>query len=128
MGDISQSSHAADDKSAGSSPTKQERYLAMLIWLSGLFLGLVPRLVFYLVKRKTPGWLLEQTKESLNFEITILIFCLAVPLMLILPLGIILLPAIPVILILNLVVSIRGAAKAYCGESYRFPAALHFVK
>ena len=128
MSNISPNSHAVDDKSAASLPTNGERYLAMTIWLSGLFLGLAPSLVVYLVKRKTPGWLLDRTRESLNFEITILIYGLAALLALILPIGIILIPAVPIILILNLVVSIRGAARAYGGESYQVPLAFRLVK
>lgn len=128
MADTIQHFRAADQKKGGGLPTKEDRHLAMLVWLSSLFLGFVPGLIFYLLKRKNPGWLLEQTKESLNFGITIVIYCFASSVVLFFLIGLLLIPVILIILILNMVVTIRGATKAYGGESYRLPLVLHLVK
>ena len=129
MSEIPPDPHTADQRSATALPTKGERRLAMFVWLCGLLLGLLPSLIFVLAKRKASGWLLDQAKESLNFQIAIFILCFtALVATFLIPFGFVILPAVPISLILNLVVSISAASKAYQGESYRIPLALHWVK
>lgn len=129
MGDISGNALLAERNSPDASPAAGERHLVMLIWLCGILLGLIPSLILFLAKRRAPGWVLDQAKESLNFEITIFILCFAALVAtFLIPFGFVLLPTIPISPILNLVVSFRAASKAYRGESYRIHWVLRLVK
>src|SRR4249919_181743 len=55
--------------------SQEDRTLAMLTHLSGIILGFIVPLVIWLINKDKAdkGWLTDQSKEALNFQITILI-------------------------------------------------------
>lgn len=106
-------------------PSKDECNLAMLAHLLGIFTSFVGALVLWLVKKDEGGFVAEQSKEALNFQITLtIVFVAAIALKVIL-IGALL---IPIIFIANFVLSLVAAIAASKGKPYRYPFALRLVR
>lgn len=107
--------------------TQEDKTLAMLTHLSGIILGFIVPLIIWLVNKDKAdkGWLNDQAKEALNFQITLLIvYVVGIILSVILIGALINLIAWVVCIIL----SIMAALKANEGSAYRYPFALRLVK
>lgn len=85
------------------------------------FLG--PLLVL-LIKGNDSPWIRRQSVESLNFQISILIYGIVSGVLILLLVGIILLP---LVLIFWLVFTIIGSVKSANGEDYRYPLTIRMV-
>lgn len=105
-------------------PDKDERNLAMLSHLLGIFSGFIGALVLWLVKREHAGFASDQTKEALNFQITIAIAVVASLMLQVVLIGFLLLP---IVLIVNFIFCILAAVSASKGNAYRYPFALRLV-
>ncbi len=101
-------------------------HLTALAPLFGIAFGnILGPLVIWLIKRNNFSFVDEQGKESLNFQITVLLaLAICIPLMFIV-IGIFL--AIAVV-IAALVFVITATIKASNGEHYRYPFSLRLVK
>jgi len=110
---------------------KEERTWGMLSHLIALAGVLVPfgsiigPLVIWLVKKDEMPFVDDQGKESLNFQITMLIAFIICILLMFVFIGIFLM--IP-LAIYWLVVVIMAAVKANDGIAYRYPYAIRFLK
>lgn len=102
----------------------EQRSIAMLVHLGGIFFGFLPSLIVFLVKKDDP-YLCEQAKEALNFQITMLIAMVVAWISMFLLIGFLLMPAVG---ITNLVLCIIAGIKTNNGENYRYPFALRLVK
>ncbi|MGH7135306.1 MAG: DUF4870 domain-containing protein [Pirellulales bacterium] len=110
-------------------PDKDARMWAMLCHLSALsmyFTGvgsIVGPLIVWLIKKDDHPLIDDQGKESLNFEISILIYTLvlAIPSFCLMFIPIIVLAVAHVVLII--VASIRANA----GEAYRYPLTIRLI-
>ncbi len=109
------------------SPSQEDKTLAMLTHLSGIILGFIVPLIIWLINKdkSDKGWLNDQAKEALNFQITLLIiYVVGIVLSVILIGALINLVAWLVCIIL----SIMAALKANEGVAYRYPFALRLIK
>jgi uncharacterized Tic20 family protein len=105
----------------------EDRNLAMLTHLSGIILGFIVPLIMWLVNKDNAAksYLTTESKEALNFQLTILIgyvICWVLSFILI---GVLLLP---LLWILNLVFCILAAVAVNSKGSYRYPFALRLIK
>src|SRR4249919_4153662 len=91
--------------------SQDDRTMAMIGHLSGIVAGFIGPLVIWLInKDKTDkGWLNEQAKEALNFQITIIIAYIIAGALTLILIGMLL---IPVILLVNLILCIMAGMKA----------------
>jgi uncharacterized protein len=112
------------DEIMDTSPTRDERNLAMLAHLLGIFSGFVGALVLWLVKRDEAGFVAEQSREALNFQITMAIAILASIMLKLVLIGFLLVPAV---LVVNFVFCILAAIAASKGTAYRYPFALRLI-
>jgi len=104
-------------------PSKDDCNIAMLAHLLGIFTGFLGALIIWILKKDDSGFIASQSKEALNFQITITIgFIIAWLLAFI---GAIL---IPILLIVNLIFCILGAIAASKGQDYRYPFAIRLVQ
>jgi len=88
----------------------------------GFFLG--PLLV-WLIKREDHPFIDEQGKEAVNFQLTMIGAMIISGLLWIVLIGIILLP---LVVILDIVLTIIAGIKASDGVHYRYPLAIRFIK
>jgi uncharacterized Tic20 family protein len=102
-----------------------ERNMAMIAHLGGIIFGFIPALLIWMMKKDEPGFVSEQAKEALNFQILVAI-CIFVSVILILAfIGILLLVLVG---IANVIYCILAAMKASEGEPYRYPFSLRLIK
>lgn len=111
--------------------TESERNWAMLCHLSAFagyffpFGGIIGPLICWLSKRDESAWVNENGRNSMNFQLsTLLYIILAVPLCFI----IIGFPIIISIMFLRLVCVIIASIKAAKGEVFRYPLSIPFVQ
>ena len=109
----------------GPVPTPDEKNMAMLIYLLGIFTGFIGPLILWLMKKEQSPFLNDQGKEVLNFQITTLIAYVGCVILMFIVIGIFLMP---VVLICYLVFMVIGLLKAKDGLAYRFPFALRLLK
>ena len=107
--------------------SQDDRTMAMIGHLSGIVAGFIGPLIIWLInKDKTDkGWLNDQAKEALNFQITVFIAYVVAGVLTIVLIGMLL---IPVIMIANLVLCIMAGMKANEGVDYRYPFAIRLIK
>lgn len=113
--------------SAASDIPNDAKSLAMLSHLLGAFFWFIPSLIIWLTKKQDHPFIDDQSKEALNFQITMAIAWAALMVLAVITLGLGTL-LWPILWILNLVLCIMGALKAKDGVAYRYPFALRLVK
>ena len=111
--------------------SEEEKSLAMLCHLLGIFTGFLGPLIVWLVKKDSSPYMDHHGRESLNFQLTVMIVlfslgCVTAVLMLVL-VGILLIPVLMVLPVLAIVAEVLGAVAAQKGEWYRYPCCIRMV-
>jgi uncharacterized Tic20 family protein len=106
--------------------TQEQKTMAMLAHLLGIVSGVIGALVIWLINKdkSDQSFVVDQAKEALNFQITMLIAFFAAGLLTIIVIGLFI---IPVLVIANLVLCIMAGMKANEGVAYRYPFALRLI-
>lgn len=110
---------------------QEERNWGMFCHLSALAGFIIPLgniigpLVIWLMKKDESQFVDDQGKESVNFQISFIIYALVAALLVIVVIGIVLLIALGVGM---LVLVIVAGIKASNGEKYRYPMSIRFIK
>jgi uncharacterized protein len=108
-------------------PPDDQKTLALITHLSGIVLGFIVPLIIWLVNKDQAdkAFITDQSKEALNFQITLLmVYVVGIVLSIILIGALINLVA----WIACLVLSILAGVKAQQGEAYRYPFAIRLIK
>ena len=101
----------------------------MIAHLGGIVTNIIAPLIIWLMKKETPGFVEDQAKEALNFQITVLIAYIAWFILTAIPiLGCLVAPAGIVVFLAALVFSILAGVKANEGVRYRYPVTLRLIK
>ena len=110
-----------------SAASQEDRTLALITHLSGILLSFVVPLVIWLVNKDKPdkGFLNDQAKEALNFQITIAIAYVICMVLAVIIIGGLL---APIVWLVNLIFCILAGVKANEGVVYRYPFALRLIK
>lgn len=106
------------------SPTRDECNLAMLAHLLGIFTGFVGALVLWLVKKEEAGFVADEAKEALNFQITVAIALAAGIMLKVILIGILL---VPLVFLANFIFCLLAALSAAKGKPYRYPFTLRLL-
>jgi uncharacterized Tic20 family protein len=111
---------------AAEANARQWAMIAHLSALAGLIIGLnwLGPLIVYLVKKDEHPFIADQSREALNFNLSVFIYIIASAILIIVVIGIVLLP---VVAIAWLVLTIMAAVRANNGESYRYPLTIRLV-
>jgi len=135
MTDESQDQNTATDTSS-EKPPKEVCTMAMLTHLLAFcgvigipFGNVLGPLILWLVKKNDHPFIDDQGKESLNFQITVMIGVVSLVVLSLIPLVFCLtLPLILAIGVTAIVFVIIAAIKANEGEKYRYPFTLRLIK
>ncbi|HTI09004.1 MAG TPA: DUF4870 domain-containing protein [Puia sp.] len=108
-------------------PNSDERILAILSHILAIVpgIGILGPLVIYLLKKDDSGFVAENAKESLNFQITIILACIISAILLLVLIGAFLLWILG---ILNVVLVIVAAIKASENKIYRYPFNIRLIR
>lgn len=117
-------SPAPSDAAGGGAPTSDERNLAILAHLLGILVWFVGALVIWLIKKDDSDYVADQSKEALNFQITITLLNVVAGIATLIAIGCFLLP---VIFVVNVVFCIIAAIAASKGERYRYPLSIRLI-
>ena len=117
-----QSKFLGTDSTPDYTPSSDEKTLGMVAHLITFFSAFIGPLVIYLIKKDESAFVTHHAKESLNFQITMLIVVIV---LLVSIIGIFLLWAVG---ILSLVLVIIAAIRASEGKLYRYPFCIRFIK
>jgi uncharacterized Tic20 family protein len=106
--------------------SQEDRTLAMITHISGILLGFLVPLIIWLVNKDKPekAFINDQSKEALNFQITLFIAHVAAGILWFILIGMLL---TFIIWIASVVLMIMAGLKANNGEAYRYPLALRLI-
>lgn len=110
---------------AATTPSTDDRNIAMLAHLLGIVSGFVGALIIWLIKKDQSAYVDDQAKEALNFQITMLIAFVGAWILMFVLIGMLLMP---LLLVANLVFCILAAVAASNGKNYRYPVAIRLLK
>jgi uncharacterized Tic20 family protein len=105
--------------------TQDERNIALLSHVLAFFTSFIGPLVIYLVKKDESKFITDHAKESLNFQITLIIGYIIGGILSLILIGIVVLLALGV---LNIVFIVVASIKAAEGKPYLFPFNIRFIK
>ncbi len=105
---------------------QEDKTLAMITHLSGILAGFIVPLIIWLINKDKPekSFLIDQSKEALNFQITMALAWIAAIVLTFVFIGFLL---YPVLMIANIVFCILAGIKANNGIAYRYPVTLRLV-
>ena len=109
----------------GATPDQDSKTMGMLAHLLGIFLGFIGPLIIWLIKKDQSQFVDDQGKESLNFQIMLMIGYVIGSVTSFLCIGFLILPAV---WIFGIIFSIIAALKAKDGIAYRYPVNLRLIK
>ena len=105
--------------------------LAMLCHLLGIFTGFLGPLILWLVKKDSSPFVAHHGRESLNFQLTLMLAMLCVGsaafFLMFLLVGFLLLPVLMALPLLALVAEVLAAIAAQRGDWHRYPCCLRLV-
>ncbi|MCS1351734.1 DUF4870 domain-containing protein [Mechercharimyces sp. CAU 1602] len=113
--------------------TKEERTWGMICHLSALiaYLTVVPLgtiiapLVVWLWKKEESSFIDYNGKESINFQISFLIYVLVASLLCFILIGFIILP---ILYVWGIICTVLATVQAKKGEEYRYPLTIRFLR
>lgn len=108
-----------------SAPTSDEKTMSALAHGLPIVCGFIGPLIIYLVKKDESQFVAENSKEALNFQITLFIGYMIAGILCAVLIGLFLLPALYVC---SLIFSIVGAIKGSEGKIYRYPFNIRIIK
>jgi uncharacterized protein len=111
--------------------TREERNWAMLSHLLALvgyfvipFGNVIAPLIIYLMKKDESPFVADQSRESLNFQISLSIYALISGVLIVILIGFLLLG---VIWVAGVALTVIASVKASNGEAYRYPLTLRLI-
>lgn len=112
-----------------SAAPQEDRTLALITHLSGIIAGFIVPLIIWLINKDKPekAFLIDQSREALNFQLTLLIVYIILFVLTIITLGL----ASPLTLLVwvaSIVFMILAAVKSNNGEMYRYPVTIRMIK
>lgn len=105
-------------------PTSDDKNIATVTHLGGTVFSFIPSLIVWILKKDDSAYIADQSKEALNFQITILIAMFISQLLIWLLIGLILMP---IVWLINIVFCIIAAISTSKGETYRYPFCLRLI-
>ncbi len=117
-----ENSYLGSDVKSDYIPTSDERTLAILSHILTLVAPIIAPLVIYLLKKDESKYVSFHSKESLNFQITLMIVIIG---LLITIIGIVL---TWIVAIAGLVFVIIATIKASEGKLYKYPFCIRLIK
>ena len=103
----------------------QDKTLAILVHLFGLFTSWVGPLVVYLIKKESDPFTAASAREALNFQLTIMFALIVCAILTVILVGIFLMW---LVIMFNLIFCIVAAVKTSNGQDYRYPLTIRLIK
>lgn len=102
-----------------------DKLLVLASHLGGIFFGFIPALIAFLVRKDTPGFVLDNAREALNWQITVIIAMFVSGIFTLLLIGFLMIGAV---WLCNIIFCIVATFKSSNKEFYRYPLCLRLIK
>ena len=120
-----QNSFLGTDAQPATPPTSDEKTVAVLAHILTLVSSFIAPLIIYLIKKDESSYVAYHAKESLNFQITLLLAYIVCFILIFVVIGLFLIWALGIAaLILVIVATIRASE----GKLYKYPFCIRFIK
>ena len=119
---MEEKSYLGTDSEPVVAPTSDEKTIALLSHILTVVAPILAPLIIYLVKKNESAFIEAHAKESLNFQITLILICIGLVITII---GIV---VIWIVAIIALVLVVLATIKASEGKLYRYPVTIRFIK
>ncbi len=106
-------------------PTQDEKNIALLCHIGTFFGGIIVPLVVWLLKKDDSEFVAHHAKESLNFQISILIYLVASSILMLVVLGFFMILAL---LVISFVFIILATVAASSGKYFTYPLTIRFLR
>lgn len=106
-------------------PTSDEKTMALLSHILTIVAWFIAPLIIYLLRKDESTFVAEHAKESLNFQITMLVFYVISGILVLLLIGLLF---IWILSIVNLILVVVATIKAGEGKLYRYPINFRLIK
>lgn len=113
-----------DEQEVSKTVSQDSKNIALLMWLGTIFFSFIPGLVIYLLKTQD-SYLADQSKEALNWSITVLIGTVIGWVLCIILIGFLVLGAI---WLANIIFCILGIVATSGGQYFKVPFAIRLIK
>lgn len=107
-----------------SEPSADDKNIAVLSHLGGTLFSIFPSLIIWLLKKDDSAYIASQSREALNFQITLLLAYIACWILAFILIGFVFMG---VLWLANIILSILAAVATSKGEDYRYPLALRLI-
>lgn len=104
--------------------SSNDRNIAVLTHLGGIFFSVFPALVVWFLKKDDNPFIGSQAREALNFQITMIIAYMIAGILAWILIGFLL---YPLLWLTNLILCILAATHVSKGEAYQYPFALRLI-
>ena len=115
----------------GAAPSSDERSMAVIAHVLGLFAAILRPLIIYVLKKDESPYVRHQAAEALNFGLSMALYLTAYTIvsfiLVFVVIGIFMLFLIPVIALGIAIFHVIAAVAANRGEYYRYPLTIRFV-
>lgn len=105
-------------------PSNDEKNIVTITHLGGILFSFIPALVVWLLKKDDSEYIAAETKEALNFQITVLLAQFVAYVLMLILVGFLLLG---IIWVINVVFCIIAATSSSKGEHYLYPFTLRLI-
>jgi uncharacterized Tic20 family protein len=105
-------------------PSNDDKNIATITHLGGTVFSFIPGLLVWVLKKDDSAYIADQSKEALNFQITVLIAQFIAGILAIILIGFLFMG---IIWLLNVVFCIIAAISTSKGETYRYPFCLRLI-
>ncbi len=107
------------------SGSDNNKILILVAHLGGIFFGFIPPLIVYLLRKDTADATLDNAREALNWQLTVLLASVACFILSFVLIGLLL---FWIVMVANLVFSIMAAVKSSPSQVYTYPISIRLVK
>lgn len=101
-----------------------DKILILIAHLGGIFFGFIPPLIVYLLRKDIPGVTLDNAREALNWQLTVLIGSIACFVLSFILIGLLL---FWMLMVANTVFCIMAAVKSSSLQVFKYPVSIRVV-
>lgn len=105
--------------------TSEEKTMALLSHLLCFVVGILAPLIIWVIKKDQSAYIDRHAKESLNFQLSVMIYGFISGILCLVLIGIVMLLALGVFTVVCLIIA---SVKAASGQEYRYPLTIRLVK